>query len=335
MDKVKSSNKDFMEWLKLGLVLVVITAVVAVIMAYINTSTKDIIAKNNMIKQEDLEYVMAGADDVSPYGGTMPGEDSSIKEIYEAKAGGSVMGYVYKVSVQGYKDMVDVLVGIKADGNLGAAKVTKLAETPGLGALVQEPKFIDQYTGKPIAESFKVVKAAPANPNEIESVSGATISSNAVTTAINDAVNHYKTEIKGEAVVEEPKAEPTIENMLLDGDAMEEMTGDLKTLKVTKAGAVTGYIVYGEGKGYYDTPIIVAVGFDLATKKITNIMVTEQNETQGLGTAITDVEFSEMFQGKDAQAQKIEVYSGASVSSEGAIKAINAAITYFNDVLAK
>jgi electron transport complex protein RnfG len=113
------------------------------------------------------------------------------------------------------------------------------------------------------------------------------------------------------------------------------MTGDLKTLKVTKAGAVTGYIVYGEGKGYYDTPIIVAVGFDLATKKITNIMVTEQNETQGLGTAITDVEFSEMFQGKDAQAQKIEVYSGASVSSEGAIKAINAAITYFNDVLAK
>lgn len=335
MDKVKSSNKDFMEWLKLGLVLVVITAVVAVIMAYINTSTKDIIAKNNMIKQEDLEYVMTGADDVAAYGGTMPGEDSSIKEIYEAKAGGSVMGYVYKVSVQGYKDIIDVLVGVKADGSIGAAKVTKLAETPGLGSLVQESKYIDQYTGKSIEDSFKVVKSVASNPNEIEAVAGATISSNAVATAVNDAVTHYKTEIKGEAVVEEPKSEPTIENMLLDGDAMEEVAGDLKAMKVTKSGAVTGYIVYGEGKGYYDTPIIVAVGFDLATKKITNIMVTEQNETQGLGTAITDVEFSEMFQGKDAVAQKIEVYSGASVSSEGAIKAINAAVTYFNDVLAK
>ncbi|MBW8381480.1 MAG: FMN-binding protein, partial [Youngiibacter sp.] len=60
-----------------------------------------------------------------------------------------------------------------------------------------------------------------------------------------------------------------------------------------------------------------------------------QNETQGLGTAITEAGFSEMFQGKDAVEQKVEIYSGASVSSEGATKAINAAITYFNDVLAK
>lgn len=334
MDKVKADKKDIIEWLKLGLVLVVITAVVAVIVAYINTTTKDIIAKNNMIKQEDLVYVMAGADDVAEYS-VKPAEDSTIKEIYEAKAGGNTIGYVYKVTVQGYKDLVDVLVGIKTDGTIGAAKVTKLAETPGLGALVQEPKYIDQYTGKPIDDAFKVIKAVPANPNEIESVSGATISSNAVASAINDAVSHYKTEIKGEAVVEEPKSEPTIENMLLDGDKMEEVSGDLKAFKVTKAGAATGYIVYGEGKGFYDTPIIVAVGFDLATKKITNIMVTEQNETQGLGTAITEAGFSEMFQGKDAIEQKVEIYSGASVSSEGATKAINAAITYFNDVLAK
>lgn len=333
MEKNKTNGSDVKEYLKLGAILVVITAVVAVIVAYVNVTTKDIIAKNNSVKPEDLAYVMAGADDIAAYT-ELPGEDSPIKEMYEAKAGGSTIGYVYKIQLMGYKDNIDLLLGIKADGTVGAVKIMKLAETPGLGALVAEPKYIDQFTGKATDEDFKVVKAVPANPNEIESVSGATISSNAVAAGVNEAVKHFKTEIKGE-VVEEVPTEPTIENMLLDGDLMEEVPGEQKAFKVTKAGAVTGYIVYGEGKGYYDTPIIVAVGFDAATKKITNIMVTEQNETQGLGTAITEEGFSKLFQGKDAAEQAIEVYSGASLSSEGAIKAINKAIVYFNEVIMK
>jgi electron transport complex protein RnfG len=334
MAKDKSNGGDVKEYLSLGAKLVVITAVVAVIVAYVNVTTKDIIAKNNSVKPEDLAYVMQGADDIAAYT-ELPGEDSPIKEMYEAKAGGNTIGYVYKIQLMGYKDNIDLLLGINSeDGTVGAVKIMKQAETPGLGALIADSKYIDQYTGKATDEDFKVVKAVPANPNEIESISGATISSNAVASGVNEAVKHFKTEIKGEVVVEVP-TEPTIENMLLDGDLMEEVPGEQKAFKVTKAGEATGYIVYGEGKGFYDTPIVVAVGFDAATKKITNIMVTEQKETPGLGTAITEEGFSQLFQGKDAQAQAIEVYSGASVSSEGAIKAINKAIVYFNEVIMK
>lgn len=333
MAKDKSNGGDVREYLSLGAKLVVITAVVAVIVAYVNVTTKDIIAKNNSVKPEDLAYVMQGADDIAPYA-ELPGEDSPIKEMYEAKAGGSTIGYVYKVQLMGYKDNIDLLLGINADGTVGAVRIMKQAETPGLGALIADPKYINQYTGKATDDDFKVVKAVPAKANEIESVSGATISSSAVASGVNQAVKHFKTEIKGEVIVEVP-TEPTIENMLLDGDAMEEVPGAQKALKVTKAGEATGYIVYGEGKGFYDTPIVVAVAFDASTKKITNIMVTEQKETPGLGTVITEEGFSQLFQGKDAAAQAIEVYSGASVSSEGAIKAINNAIVYFNEVIMK
>lgn len=332
---MKKDNKNSLikELLRLGAILTVICIVVAGIVAFVYESTKDQIALNNKISKSDLAVVMPDSDSIVEITADFEA-DETVFEIYKAMKGSDIVGYVYKTNVTGYKPDVEVLVGVDIEGAIVATMVTKLSETPGVGALVKEEKYISQFSGKVTAAEFKVVKTTPAADNEIECVSGATISSTAVVSAVNCAVKFNKENILGEEVVEETPAEPTIENMLLAGDEMVEILGEQKAIEVKSAGVTTGYIVYAENTGYSeDGPIEVAVAFDKETKKITNIMVTKQSETEGIGNVIEEEGFAMCFQGKDALEQETQVYSGASLSSKGAIGAINKAITYFNDVL--
>lgn len=329
----KKTDNLLLELVKLGAILTIICVVVAGIVAYVYESTKEQIALNNAINKDDLAVVMPEADSIEDVTADFEA-DETIVEIYKALKGSDVVGYVYKTKVSGYKPDLTTVIGMDMDGQVIAARVTQLSETPGLGARVQEEEFISQFSSKTPEGEFKVVKTAPAADNEIAAVSGATISSTAVTGAVNTVVKFHKANILGEEVTEEPKAEPTIENMLLTGDEMVEIEGEYKTFEVKTAGAVTGYIVYAASPGYYeDKPITVAVAFDNATKKITNIMVVEQNETQGVGNVIQEEGMAKLFQGKDAVEQERVVYSGASESSKGVFKAVNKAILYYNDVL--
>lgn len=331
--KKDTKNSLIQELLRLGAILTVICIVVAGVVAFVYESTKEQIALNNKVSKSDLAVVMPESDSFEEITADFEA-DETVFEIYKAMKGSDIVGYLYKTNVTGYKPDLQVLVGIDLEGGVVAAMVTKLSETPGLGALVQEEKYISQFSGKATDAEFMVVKATPASANEIEAVSGATISSTAVVGAVNSAVKFNKEYILGEEVVEDKPAEPTIENMLLSGDEMVEVPGELKAFEVKSAGVVTGYIVYAENTGYSEEgPIELAVAFDKETKKITNIMVTKQSETEGIGNVIEDEGFAMLFQGKEALEQEIQIYSGASISSKGAIGAINMAITYFNDVL--
>ncbi|WP_312653013.1 RnfABCDGE type electron transport complex subunit G [Proteiniclasticum sp.] len=329
-------NKNILrELLTLGGTLTLICVIVAGIVAVVFNTTKEQIAMNNAVNAEDLALVMPESDAIEDVTDQYD-EHEIIREVYKATSGTETVGYVYKMITNGYKPELGVLVGIDNEGNTIAAKITQSSETPGLGALVAEDAFITQFTGKETASSFQVVKTTPAGASEIQAVSGATISSTAVTSAINDAVKFHKENILGEEVVEVPVVEPTFENMKMTGDEMAEISGELKTLEVKTAGEVTGYIVYGSGTGYYeDKPIKVAVGFDNATETITNILIIEQNETPGIGDAILQEGLTELFQGAAAEEQATQVYSGASESSKGVYKAVNQAILYYHDVLMK
>ncbi|NCC78957.1 MAG: RnfABCDGE type electron transport complex subunit G [Clostridia bacterium] len=321
------------ELLTLGGTLMLICIIVAGVVAFVYNGTKEQIAMNNAVNAEDLAVVMPESDGIEDVTAEYD-EHEVITEIYKATKGGDVVGYVYKMMIAGYKPDLGTLVGIDNDGNVVAAKVTQSSETPGLGALVAEEAFISQFTGKETTASFQVVKGNPTSDTEIQSVSGATISSGAVTTSINEAVKFHKENILGEEVVEVPVVEPTLENMNLSGDAMNEIAGDLKTLEVTTAGEVTGYVVYAANPGYYEeSPIKVAVGFDNETKTITNILIIEQNETPGLGDVILEDGFAQQFQGAAAEEMETQIYSGASESSKGVYKAVNQAIDYYHNVL--
>ena len=316
--------------LKLGVILLIITSVVGTIVSLVFKTTEEQIALNNKVSTEDLLVVMPENESIKEVTeeNDLPEE---ITEMYVAYKGNDEIGYVYKTEVMGYKDIINILVGIDKENTLVGTKIMKQAETPGLGDLIGKEKFIGQFFDKSIDEDLIVVKGDASSESEISAVTGATVSSSTVVFAVNKVIEFHKTEILGEEAL--APEEPNIENMNLIGSEMIEIEGENKAFEIKDGDKVTGYIVYGKGLGYYDTDIIVAVGFDLDTKIITNIMVTEEEETEGLGTVIKDDGFKDLFKGNDAVEQEVQVYSGATLSSKGAIDGINDAVDYFNNVL--
>ena len=101
---------------------------------------------------------------------------------------GNVIGYlITSTSPEGYGGNVQIAVGITAEGSLTGIGFLSISETPGLGMNAQEPAFKDQFMGK-AAQTFEVTKTGAMADNQIQAISGATITSTAVTNATNAAV---------------------------------------------------------------------------------------------------------------------------------------------------
>jgi len=106
---------------------------------------------------------------------------------------GRPAGYVTKTGGQGYADRIELLLGLDPS----AEKITGVfildqKETPGLGNKIIEPKWRNQFEQKSTDRPLTVVKAGASQPNEIDAVSGATISSVSVVNIINNTVADLK-----------------------------------------------------------------------------------------------------------------------------------------------
>ena len=107
-------------------------------------------------------------------------------------ASGAEVGYVVtSTSKDGYGGAITVSVGIEADGTVSGIEFLTLAETAGLGMKADKPEWKGQYAGKNV-DLFTVTKNGASAENEINAISGATITSNAVTGAVNGAVYFVK-----------------------------------------------------------------------------------------------------------------------------------------------
>jgi electron transport complex protein RnfG len=113
---------------------------------------------------------------------------------YEAKyPDGRLAGWVTKAGGQGYADKIELLLGLDAE----AVKITGLfildqKETPGLGNKIIEEKWRSQFYSKGTDIALKVVKGGAGNTNEIDSITGATISSKSVCSIINKTTSDLK-----------------------------------------------------------------------------------------------------------------------------------------------
>lgn len=121
----------------------------------------------------------------------------NIVEVNEGKDGTEVKGYAVTVTSKGYAGAINIMVGISTEGKIVGIKILSMSETPGLGAKASEPAFSGQYNGKSLDKPLEVVKIPVANPNEIQAITGSTITSKAVTVGVNQAVEFYKNELKG------------------------------------------------------------------------------------------------------------------------------------------
>ena len=119
-----------------------------------------------------------------------PDKDTpAIQNIYEMQKDGETVGYCMEVLPSGFGGTLTVVVGINTDGTVAGAKVTSHAETPGLGAKAQaDPTWIPQFAGKPADGSLAVTK----DGGDIVPITGATITSRAVTKAVNTAASYVQ-----------------------------------------------------------------------------------------------------------------------------------------------
>ena len=184
------------EIVKLGLILLTITAITGLLLGGAYGITKDPIEKQ-IIKtnNEAMKETLQKADSFKKL--DTPIENGMVKEINEGLSGAKVVGYAIKVSSKGYAGPIEIMVGISNEGKVEGIKILSLSETPGLGANAVLPTFFGKYKDKALDPPLEVVKTAPSKPNEIQSMTGATITSKAVTLGVNEAIKLYKTQLKG------------------------------------------------------------------------------------------------------------------------------------------
>lgn len=184
------NNKTYI--IKLGLILFLITFIATILLTFCNYITKDKIAsisqeKSQKAMQELLKDCEFSEIDFTKYSDDTKNELTLLNcdAIFKATKDGKDNGYCVNVSPMGFGDKIVMMVGLDTDLNYTGIKIVSLAETPGLGAKAQEKDFTDRFTNK--KGELKVVKTPTSKEDEIQALSGATITSKAVTTGVNNA----------------------------------------------------------------------------------------------------------------------------------------------------
>jgi electron transport complex protein RnfG len=192
---------------KLAIILLVICAISSGLLGLTNQMTyPKILERRAQTEAEAKEIVMPDADDITEsldeatYNAVLDEmllTSDTINDVYVAKKDGAVIGYVFKCEVNGFGGALQVMVGINIDGTISGAKVTSHSETVGLGAKSTDETWISQYKGLSTSEDITVVKTENKTGNQITAITGATITSRAVTSAVNYASQAFNLIIGG------------------------------------------------------------------------------------------------------------------------------------------
>lgn len=170
---------------KTASILLAIGFLCTLLLAVCNYVTKDTIAE---ISEKAQQTAMAETlpEALSFEEKQYSSEDETVVAVYEGKAGDKTVGYCVKAEPLGYGGVISMMVGVKTDGTVNGVKIVSMSETPGLGAKAKEATFTEAYKGK--RSGVKVIKSGKPAENEISAISGATITSKAVTEGVNSAV---------------------------------------------------------------------------------------------------------------------------------------------------
>ena len=178
MSEATVEKKNDSGMLKLTVTLGAICAVCALLLGLADMVTRDKIAENAMAAKMDAMQLVLASDEYSPANYT--GSDETILSAY--KAGDK--GYVIEVdcAASSFSGTLSIMVGVNSDGTVSGVSIVTTAETSGLGSKASDPAFKDQYVGK------GGTLAVDKDGGEIAAISGATITSRAVTAGVNSAL---------------------------------------------------------------------------------------------------------------------------------------------------
>lgn len=183
------------DYIRLSGVLLIICAIAAALLGFTNEITQGKIAEQaEKTNNEARQLVLPTADefirlDEAKMAKIQANADYSIvREIYEAKTGGSLAGYTVMVAPKGYGGAIELIVGIDINGTVQGVKVGTNNETPGLGKNAEKPAFSEQYKNKTWDSPIGVIKNRTPKDNEIVAIAGSTITSRGVTEGVNKAM---------------------------------------------------------------------------------------------------------------------------------------------------
>ena len=183
--------------------LLVITLIAGLLLGAVYEVTKEPIAKEQQkAKEEAYKAVFAEADsfeemeldenvlaDITD----QQGLDATVEEIMAVlDKSGNPAGYVLTVTDhEGYGGDVQFAMGVKTDGTVNGISFLSLSETAGLGMKANEDTFKKQFAGRNV-EKFSYTKNGSTSDEEIDALSGATITTNAVVNGVNAGLYYVK-----------------------------------------------------------------------------------------------------------------------------------------------
>lgn len=175
-------------------ILFAITLAAGLMLGFVYELTKEPIRlQEEKAVQEACAAVFADAAEFQELASYAPDEELRTELLedgvrlgacYEAKgADGTLLGYVIEsVSTEGYGGNIILYLGVRLDGTLNDVSILGISETPGLG-MQAEKVLVPQFHGK--NTMFTFTKTGSRSESEIDAISGATITTRAVTNAVN------------------------------------------------------------------------------------------------------------------------------------------------------
>lgn len=187
-------------------ILFAITLTAGLLLGVVYEVTKDPIAAQEALRKNkacqevfqdaaNFEYLeLSAPESVS---GTGEKASATVNTVSEARTeDGTVLGYVLDITThEGYNGDIQFTMGIRMDGTVNGISLLSIAETPGLGMKAEDvlkPQFADKNVSL-----FTYTKTGAMSPDQIDAISGATVTTNAMVNGVNAGLEFFKTELGG------------------------------------------------------------------------------------------------------------------------------------------
>ena len=192
------------ESIKDTIILTLITVIAGLLLGVVYEITKEpIAAEQKRAKEEAYKEVFADADTFE----VITVDETKVKEklseegynvtineamkVYDKSS--NVIGYVLTVTDhEGYGGDIQFAMGVKSDSTVNGISFLAISETAGLGMKAAEEDFMKQFAGKNV-KSFRYTKNGASADEEIDAISGATITTNAVVNGVNAGIYYIGT----------------------------------------------------------------------------------------------------------------------------------------------
>ncbi len=326
-----------------------------------NVTNEAIAVQEAEAADADMLEAFEGAANFEQIDIEIPAKFADIKTLYKAfDEQGSEIGLLVVMTSKGYIEDLGLMFGLSNDGVIAGLVLEVGSETPGIGTLVEDPEFTNQFIGVPYDTPLTLVSIEPEAQTEVQAVSGATITSRGIMNAINKAAVFYKEllslgdNVTNEAIAQlEANAQTEYMRAAFPGAAAFELMDvqiPAESAQITAVhsaldaqGIGLGIIVDVTTKGRAEE-----LGMLVGMSKqgvIVGLVLKTNAAVEWLGLMVENKAFEDQFVGlpidtplivirsEAAAENEIQAVSGATISSRGVAYAVNAAAELYADML--